>query len=191
MRQKSQAIIALGGNLPSLWGTSAQTIRQAQVELANLSLGKAHHSPLYETPAFPAGAGPNYVNGVSVIDTDLAPQALLEALHRIEAQARRVRDQRWGQRTLDLDLLALGDRVFPDRETLTSWIDLPLDQQMNRTPEGLLLPHPRIQDRAFVLVPMADVAADWRHPILGRTVAQMCAALTAAQHEEVRPLEND
>lgn len=190
MSNKRQAIVALGGNLHSEWGTSVQTIRRAQAELANLSCGSVRHSPLYETPAFPAGAGPNYVNGVTVIDTDLSPELLLEALHRIEAQAQRVRDQRWGQRTLDLDLLALGETIAPDRETVMSWIDLPLEQQMNRAPESLLLPHPRIQDRSFVVVPMADVAADWRHPILGQTVAQMLAALPPSQVDEVRPLQN-
>ena len=95
---------------------------------------------------------------------------------------------RWGMRTLDLDLLALGDSVLPDVETQDQWRELSPDMQARTAPDRLILPHPRLQDRAFVLVPLADVAQDWKHPRTGLSVAQMLAALPPADVAEVKPL---
>ena len=91
-------------------------------------------------------------------------------------------------RTLDLDLLALGDSVVPDEATQTAWRDLPAEEQPRRTPDRLILPHPRLQDRGFVLIPLADIAPDWRHPLTGQTVAQMRDALTPAQTAGIVPI---
>lgn len=100
----------------------------------------------------------------------------------------RTRGVRWGTRTLDLDLIACGDAVLPDLTTYLHWRDLPLEAQMQAAPQELILPHPRMQDRAFVLVPMADIAPDWVHPVLDRSVRQMLAALPAAACAEITPL---
>ena len=100
----------------------------------------------------------------------------------------RVRTQRWGQRVIDLDLLAAGDRVLPDPATQRHWMDLPEDQQRRLAPDTLILPHPRLHQRAFVLVPLADVAPDWVHPVLGQSVAQMRDALDPAEVAQIRPL---
>jgi 2-amino-4-hydroxy-6-hydroxymethyldihydropteridine diphosphokinase len=93
-------------------------------------------------------------------------------------------------RTLDLDLLALGDSVLPDAATQEHWRNLPLADQKRLAPDGLILPHPRLQDRAFVLVPLADVAPDWRHPLTGQTVAAMTASLPAAERAAMRPMDD-
>lgn len=147
-------------------------------------------SRLYRTPCFPAGAGPDYVNAAFAADVpgDMAPDAILSLLHAVEAEMGRTRDTRWGMRTLDLDLIALGDAVLPDVATQDRWRDLAPDAQRITAPDRLILPHPRLQDRAFVLVPLADVAPDWCHPRLNLTVAQMLAALPAVDRDEVVPL---
>jgi len=80
--------------------------------------------------------------------------------------------------------------VLPDPAGFRHWLDLPPEAQSREAPDRLILPHPRMQDRAFVLVPLADVAPDWRHPVLGRTVTQMRDALPAGLLAEVVPLDS-
>ena len=180
-------LIALGGNLPSDAGQPAQTLVAALSDIAAAGVTVRAVSRFYDTPCFPPGAGPDYVNAAAHLRCDLDATALLALLHRIEARFGRQRVQRWGMRTLDLDLLAAGDLVLPDAATQAAWRDLPPAAQTQTTPDRLILPHPRLQDRAFVLVPLADIAPAWVHPLTGQSVAQMCAALPAAARDAVRP----
>jgi 2-amino-4-hydroxy-6-hydroxymethyldihydropteridine diphosphokinase len=99
-----------------------------------------------------------------------------------------VRQARWAPRTLDLDLIAYDDLILPDRATYKKWAELPLEEQMTLTPRELILPHPRLAERAFVLVPLAEVAGDWVHPVTGRTVRQMLDELPHKDISEVAAL---
>ncbi len=123
-----------------------------------------------------------------LVSTALEPEPLLRVLHRIEANHGRERLVRWGARTLDIDLLAMGDRILPDQATLRHWIDLAPARQRVEAPDRLILPHPRLQDRAFVLIPLAEIAPDWRHPLTGRSVAGMAAALREVERDAICPL---
>ena len=181
-------IVALGSNLPGPAGAPAQTLSAALKGLGDSGLAVASVSRFFATPCFPKGAGPDYVNAVAILTGASDPARILSVLHRIEAAHGRERDQRWGQRTLDLDLVAVGDAVSPDRATFETWRDLPLTQQMRRAPDQLILPHPRLQDRAFVLVPLAEIAPGWMHPVTGQTVQQMCDALPQAEKSVLHPL---
>jgi 2-amino-4-hydroxy-6-hydroxymethyldihydropteridine diphosphokinase len=135
-------------------------------------------SRFWQTPAFPAGSGPDYVNAAVALISRLSPVELLGELHRIEADLGRERKgPRWQARIIDLDLLAYGELVLPDSATHDAWRALPPERQAEAAPEGLVLPHPRLQDRGFVLAPLAEVAPGWRHPRLNRSVAQMLADL--------------
>ena len=183
------ALIAFGSNDLSVWGSPAETVAAAMARVARLSQGAVARSALFATPAFPAGSGPDYVNAAMRIATNMPAETLLAALHGIEAMAGRVRQTRWGQRTLDLDLLALGDRVLPDMATYAAWRDLAPEAQASRAPDRLILPHPRLQDRAFVLVPLCQIAADWRHPVSGLTARALCDALPVRDRAAVRPLD--
>lgn len=131
------AYIALGANL----GDPASTIRAAFGALANLPESRVVHcSSLYRTAPVGILDQPEFVNAVTQLETTLAPEALLDALLDIEQRFGRIRAEKDGPRTLDLDLLLYNDQ----------FLDLP----------RLTLPHPRLHLRAFVLQPLAEIAPD-------------------------------
>lgn len=184
------ALIALGANLPFRGDPPARTLRAALAEMGRRGVAIEAVSRFFATPCHPPGAGPDYVNAAAAIDPrGRAPAELLALLHEIEAAFGRRRDLRWGRRTLDLDLLAVGDSVLPDTATWRRWRDLLPEAQAREAPDRLILPHPRLHERAFVLVPLADIAPDWRHPVTRQDVAQMLAALPAAERAAIRPLD--
>jgi 2-amino-4-hydroxy-6-hydroxymethyldihydropteridine diphosphokinase len=182
------AYIALGANLPSRFGVPFATLRQALRLMDCETVRVKSVSRFFATPCFPPGAGPDYVNACAELAVTLSPQETLDHLHAIEAACGRERRDRWGARTADIDLLAVGGAIVPDREGFDTWRALAPAAQRVRTPDRLVLPHPRLQDRAFALVPLADIAPDWRHPVLDRTVTEMIADLPAADRAALRPL---
>ena len=157
------AAIALGSNL----GDSLQILRGALGALDHTEgLKLVATSPWYRTA--PVGPPhPDYLNGCALLTTALDPEQVLNHLLQIEQQFGRVRRERWGPRSLDLDLLFYGDRI------------------LNRP--HLTLPHPRMGDRAFVLVPLADIAPHWQHPHTGQTVAQRLQELDCQGVEPFNP----
>lgn len=181
----SLALIAFGSNENSIFGDPRETVQKAMKFVADMSVKHHYSSDLYRNPAFPKGAGPDFFNAAMVINTNLSPDELLVELHEIESEAHRVRDKRWGQRTLDLDLIAVDALVLPDVLTYSYWRDLALADQQAQAPDRLVLPHPRMQDRSFVLVPLCDVAPNWVHPVFGKTVREMRNALPPEELESV------
>ncbi|WP_297769002.1 2-amino-4-hydroxy-6-hydroxymethyldihydropteridine diphosphokinase [uncultured Roseovarius sp.] len=182
-------LIAIGGNLPSVGLCPSDTVRAALARLAADAGGELRAtSRLYRSPAFPPGSGPDFVNAAAELRMPGAPEDVLAFLHAVESEFGRERIRRWGQRTLDLDLIAMGDRVLPDLATYDAWRGLAPEAQQERAPDRLILPHPRAHERAFVLVPLADVAPDWVHPVLGLSVREMLSALPQEARDEVVPL---
>ncbi|MGN7868826.1 2-amino-4-hydroxy-6-hydroxymethyldihydropteridine diphosphokinase [Paracoccus sp. 22332] len=190
MENLSFGIVSLGANLPSARGDAARTLRDALPILhANPDISIEAVSRIWHTPAFPPGSGPDYANAVAAIRTGLEPRALLDRLHGIEADFGRDRSTgRWSARVLDLDLIALDDRILPDAATLRHWMDLPPDRQRVVAPDQLILPHPRMADRGFVLVPLAEIAPGWRHPLTGQSVSEMVARLGPGALSGMTPL---
>ncbi len=188
IKSPSGTVVALGANLSLRGNGPADTLRQALSAMSEAGLVIRAQSRFFATPCFPEGAGPDYVNAAALIETDLSATGILTVLHDIEQTFGRARAQRWGMRTLDLDLVCCGELVLPDVQEYRRWQTLPIEQQVKVAPDQLILPHPRLQDRAFVLVPMADVAKDWLHPELNKTVREMIRDLPAEDIAAVTPL---
>ena len=106
----------------------------------------------------------------------------------MEADFGRRRIKRWGARCLDLDLLFCADAVLPNTAEFQRWYNLDAARQQSIAPDTLILPHPRLHERAFVLGPLMEIAPEWRHPVLGSSVAQMFGALPKALRAELRAL---
>ena len=145
-------LIAFGSNLPSRAGTSAETVRAALAVLEPKGIFPARVSRLYKTEAWPNPDEPPFINAVARVTTALMPSASLKVLHEIERSFGRIRTVPNAPRTLDLDILDYESRIEGGPPTL---------------------PHPRLDRRAFVLVPLAEVAPEWRHPVSGRTAEEL------------------
>ncbi|MEM8958010.1 MAG: 2-amino-4-hydroxy-6-hydroxymethyldihydropteridine diphosphokinase [Pseudomonadota bacterium] len=172
-------LVAFGSNLASASGGPVETVRRAIELLGLYNFEIDAVSALFKTPAVPEGSGPDFVNAAARVRFEGTPYEALAQLRTVENLVGRSRKTRWGPRTLDLDLLAAEDCILPDREVWAHWYGLSPARQRQETPQELILPHPRIQDRAFVLIPLAEVAPNWWHPVLGLTVVQMRDALPA------------
>ena len=178
-------LFAFGSNLPTEVAQPVDIIEQSIVNL-NLRIGgKLTTSCFYRTPAFPKGNGPDFVNAAGRVDAPISAQDALAICHEIEAEMGRTRQVRWEARVVDIDLIAAGDEVAPSRLEVQGWIDKPLDAQLSQAPDRMILPHPRMHERSFVLRPLLDVAPNWRHPILGLTVAEMLAMRPKEEQAEV------
>jgi 2-amino-4-hydroxy-6-hydroxymethyldihydropteridine diphosphokinase len=154
-------LVASGSNLPFCGVDSQHIVLRAFRAVGRMSRVK-RVSPLYESPAWPDASDPAFVNAVAEIETSLSPEALLAALHAIEAGFGRRRSVRNAPRTLDLDLIAYHDEIRGGEDAV------------------LILPHPRLAGRAFVLAPLAEIAPDWRHPVTGDTATDLLAAADTA-----------
>ncbi|WP_298563646.1 2-amino-4-hydroxy-6-hydroxymethyldihydropteridine diphosphokinase [uncultured Aliiroseovarius sp.] len=185
----TKAWVLLGSNATFALKESAKLVRDALGCFSERGLRITSLSRYYSTACFPAGAGPDFINVAAELEVDEPAEVVLQKLHDIEDEFGRERPSRWAQRTLDIDLIAYGDCITPDRETFEHWMNLPLDEQMKQAPDQLILPHPRVQDRGFALIPLSDVAPDWRHPVLGKSIKEMADALSEEAKKEVSPFE--
>lgn len=183
-----KCMIALGANLVNGNMTPRETLQKSLELCESASLTILDVSRWYSTPAFPAGSGPDYVNAAILIETNFLPQKLLDVLHQIEAELGRTRENRWEPRICDLDLIAYDDTIAPNISTFRKWQKLSPSDQKIQPPDELILPHPRMQDRAFALVPLNDIAPEWRHPVLMLTINEMLNALPESERAEITPL---
>lgn len=154
-------VVALGCNLAGNFPDCDALLDAALLRFPQAGLPVIARSRWWRSAAWPDPTGPEYRNGIALVETNDPPQAVLAQLFAVEAAFRRERGAKNAPRTLDLDLIAHGRRV----------IDAP----------GLTLPHPRAAERLFVMGPLAEIAAGWRHPVLGMTAAELTAAATVGR----------
>jgi 2-amino-4-hydroxy-6-hydroxymethyldihydropteridine diphosphokinase len=182
-------LIALGANLPSAAGEPGAALERALTEMGASGLEVTARSGWYRTPAWPPGSGPDYLNGAVAVESAHPPAEVLGVLHAVEARLGRTRHRRWEPRPCDLDLLASGSAVLPDAATVRAWMELAPDRQAAEAPGEPVVPHPRLHERGFVLAPLAEIAPDWVHPLLGLSVREMLAALPPAALEGIVRIE--
>ncbi len=172
-------LVAVGANLPDAGGAGpAETCARALALLEADGLAVVARSRWYRSAPWPRADQPAYVNGVARVEARGSPEALLRRLHAIEARIGRIRGAPGAARVIDLDLLAFGRLV---RGTDSGAGSKPARTQLQ-------LPHPRLQDRAFVLFPLREVAPTWTHPVSGRSVEEMIADL--ADDQDCAPIED-
>jgi len=150
-------LIALGSNITGPWGSPAETLDRAVEEIAANGVKVLARSSWIETKPYGISDQPGFINGAIEIKTKFPPEELLAMLHGIEIAAGRKRREKWGPRTLDLDIIAYDDVVMNGA-----------DNSLNLT-----LPHNDLHNRSFVLLPVQELNPSWQHPVSGKTVTQM------------------
>ncbi len=168
--EKSQLLIGLGGNLPSKFGKPDVTIAKGIERLKQCGLEDLVQSHVYETWAMPISEQPNFINVTISATTHLSAVEVLNKFQQIETELGREVGERWSARTLDIDLIAYGNSILPNKEI---WRGVVNDPDPAAYLEEPVVPHPRMHKRAFVLAPLMDIAPNWLHPVLGKTVAEL------------------
>jgi 2-amino-4-hydroxy-6-hydroxymethyldihydropteridine diphosphokinase len=159
-------LLGLGGNLPSRrFGGPQTTLEAARAALEDRTVRVRRRSRGYRSRPVPDDGQPWYVNGVAELETTLPPDELLARALEVETAFGRVRRRRWAPRVIDLDILAYHGQE--------NW-----GAEPSATP---VVPHPRLHERAFVLVPLAELAPEWRHPVFDRTASELLGALPPGQ----------
>jgi 2-amino-4-hydroxy-6-hydroxymethyldihydropteridine diphosphokinase len=157
-------IVALGSNLTGGFDSCEALLEAALARFPEAGLKVAARSGWWRSAAWPDPTGPEYRNGVVIVETKAGPVGVLTALLEVEAALGRARAQRNAPRTLDLDLIAHGRTVMDT--------------------DGLTLPHPRAHARRFVMGPLAEIAPGWRHPVSGATADELAASATVGLDAE-------
>lgn len=152
-------LIALGANLPSRFGGPEETLEAAKIALEAAQVRMLSASRVWITEPVPKSDQPYFRNAVIQVDTALCARSLLRVLHHIEADFGRVRSERNAPRCIDLDLIAYNDVQIDEGEA------------------EIIVPHPRMHERAFVLAPLCDIAPGWVHPVMNRTAQDLLDAL--------------
>ena len=162
MNASKRAHIGLGANLPFEGMSGPVLLAQALSAIQTAGFTPLAVSNVWQTAAWPPSDQPDFYNAVAAVDPgDVSPQALYQVLRAIEQRFGRERRERWAARTLDLDILAMDG--------------------VQGTFGDVTIPHPRMQERAFVLAPLAEVAPGWRHPSSGLTAAELLETVPAEQ----------
>ena len=170
-------IIALGANLNGSFGSPIKTLKMCIKKLQENDVIIEKKSSWYQSKAFPNPLDPPFVNRCLKVLTHLEPLDFLDLISNIETELGRKRKKRWESRVCDIDILSNNQKILPNLDKFNYWYKMELYNQIVIKPKELIIPHPRIQEREFVLLPLLDIQPNWTHPILNKTVLQLCEEL--------------
>lgn len=188
LAQKNVCFLGLGSNLPYGNLSPAETVRAAIEALSDAGVSEIKTSPFYGTSPVPKSDQPDFVNCVVTGQTSLKAAALLHACQRIEMSFGRKRDDRWGARTLDVDILSYNNDVVPAR---ADWQAIASRAAEGAVIPDLVLPHPQLHRRAFVLVPLCDLVPGWAHPVFGSCADDLLKVLPKSERLGVWAFSGD
>ena len=180
----TECFLGLGANLPFGGLEPSETLNSAIDALRSAGLADVVVSGFYLTKPVPFIDQPDFVNCVLRACTVLKPGELLSLCQSIESKFGRVRDTRWHARTLDIDMLSFGDAIMPGK---VGWENLMEAGRDGTIITDLILPHPRLHERAFVLKPLTDICPHWQHPVLGKTAMELLDAVGTGEVSGVKP----
>lgn len=182
---KNKSVISIGSNLSSRFGSVLQTVQEAVDRLEKVDgLTVIKQSNIYRTKSWPEGSDqPDYANLAILADVDLDAQQLLEAMQKIENAMGRTRNERWGARVIDLDLLAYEGAILPN---IALWHTVAENEDPAAFLEEVTVPHPRLHKRPFAIIPFVDIYPDWNHPVLQLTATKIAEGLNEGKKQ---PLE--
>lgn len=185
MKDGTECILGLGANLPFGGAGPTSNLRTAIDEISSGALSNVTVSGFYQSTPVPHTDQPDFVNCVMSGTTQLPAKELMTLCQSLETKFGRERDGRWQARTLDIDILAYGNQILP---TADGWTKLMHQGRDGTVAADLIVPHPRLHERGFVLKPLAEIWPDWSHPVLGKTALELLHSLGPEEVDDVRPI---
>jgi 2-amino-4-hydroxy-6-hydroxymethyldihydropteridine diphosphokinase len=182
--------IALGSNLETQNLSRLEIINRAMGYLSQNNIILVKVSSFWESGSYPDRTQPDFINAVVEVHSELNPYQVLLELKNIEKKMGRKKKNRWGNRVLDLDIIGSGSIILPNKFEFNKWLKMPLHKQIKIQPDELILPHPRIQDRLFVLKPLDEVDPNWTHPVLNKTSLELINRKSWGEENFIKKIEN-
>ena len=191
MRDKmNNYILVLGSNLSSEFGSSGETLKKCVGELRSFqAIHSLRESKWYISSSFVNEREPRYVNVGVRFSTNLFPADLLNFTSDLENKYGRKRQRRWEPRTCDIDIILCDQLILPSKLHFEKWLKLDLLDQTVLSPNELILPHPRLQERTFFLKPLNDLQPDWIHPFLEMKAKEMLDSLPPNELQNIEEIK--
>ena len=191
MRDKmNNYILVLGSNLSSEFGNSGETLKKCVGELRSFqAIHSLRESKWYISSSFINEREPRYVNVGVRFSTNLFPADLLNFTSDLENKYGRKRQRRWEPRTCDIDIILCDQLILPSKLHFEKWLKLDLLDQTVLSPNELILPHPRLQERTFFLKPLNDLQPDWIHPFLEMKAKEMLDSLPPNELQNIEEIK--
>ena len=178
--------LALGSNLPHGGLQPLEVIQSAINALKVAGLGRVEVSGFYRTAPVPISDQPDFINCVIAGETTYSALEMLDICQSIELSHGRKRAVRWDARTLDIDIISFNHQVYP---SLEEWRAIADNMKVSTNMPDLVLPHPFMHKRAFVLRPLCDLAPDWRHPVIGISALDLLSDQDEQARKSIVPVE--